>query len=999
MRTNKTFSIPEQCLKLFPQPERVQHLFKELIENQLSGFEFLELWPTIKLYFQESCEPEQLLIHFSRISNRVFNPATFYKQLIQFDHFRIILFKILETSEYLTDILSRHPEYFYWLSTTGINLEYNSTDDYYDELSSIASRTGDQNKFAELLKSFKRREILRIGVRDFLDHGDFNRTVTELSILADAILQVSLNYFLALFESKFGRPDSGFFIIALGKLGGNELNYSSDVDLIFVYDKESEVKSESGLKTGHNEYFNTLAENLTNFLVKIDQGENIYRVDTRLRPDGDAGALARSRSSMIRYYETRGKFWERQMLIKARPVAGDLKTGQNFLADLTPFIFPKTFFHSPKDEISRIKAEIEQKISEKGEQDINIKLKTGGIRDIEFIIQAIQQINGGNRPEIRDGTTLSALERSAEYGLITNTEFKSLKQSYIFLRTVEHFLQLASGKQTHLLPEKPVRQTRLANHFGFANWQNFIAELNKIQKQVRDIYDKFFALSEGDSETQLYTDFISGTVSEKIIEQLKKFGFQNPGQIFINIQSIFAGISPPALQQHRQLYNNFIRELLLKSSELPEPDQVITRIIQLIHSFGSQENFLKLLSQQQVFLDFILDLCSKAPVFVRMLNLDKKYYSLLFNPADLSRLIHKKRSPKNFITDLQGESPGDYLTQITKIKNQAWLTIGLLFIKGKLSSTKTWGALTDLADWILTILFILICKNEGLELKNTGIFALGKMGGRELNFGSDLDILCLYAAESEAQNSIRERLTQILQQVGQMSAKISPLGYLYYLDFRLRPEGESSPLVLSDNEYFTYFKKRAQLWEKQAMLKIRFVAGDKHFGQSFQQKIKQQMYDHSVFDRNTIDEIVSMKSKMETKKSRFSNKTNIKTSKGGIVDIEFLSQTGGLFYPDRLNYQTPLATISGLEILHKKAILSDIEFKFVKSFYFYLRDIESYLTLALEKSKPEIPTEKTGQNLLAYCFTRENTELWLEQLHQDMKKMHGLFIEAVNRVG
>ncbi len=555
------------------------------------------------------------------------------------------------------------------------------------------------------------------------------------------------------------------------------------MDLIFVYDKEGEIESESGSKTGHNEYFNTLAENLTNFLVKIDQGENIYRVDTRLRPDGDAGAMARSRSSMMRYYETRGKLWERQMLIKARPVAGDLKTGQSLLSDLIPFIYPKTFFHSPKEEISRIKADIERKISEKGEQDINIKLKTGGIRDIEFIIQAIQQINGGIRSEIRDGTTLSALERSAEFDLISNTEFKTLKKSYIFLRNIEHFLQLTSGKQTHLLPEKPARQARIAKHFGFSNWQNFNAELNSTQKQVRDIYDKFFVLSEGDSESHLYTDFIFGTISEKNVVLLKKFGFQNPGQVFRNIQSIFADISPPALQQHRQLYNNFIKILLLKSSELPEPDQVITRIVQLIQSFGSQDNFLKILSQQQVFLDFILDLCCKAPVFVRMLLFEKKYYSLLFNPADLSRLIHKKRSPKNFVTDLQAESPGDYLTPITKIKNQAWLTLGLLFIQGKLNSAQTWEALSDLADWILTTLFLLICKNEGFELKNAGIFALGKMGGRELNFGSDLDIVCVYAAENEAKNSIREKLTQLLQQLRQMAAKISPLGYLYHLDF------------------------------------------------------------------------------------------------------------------------------------------------------------------------------------------------------------------------
>ena len=289
-------------------------------------------------------------------------------------------------------------------------------------------------------------------------------------------------------------------------------------------------------------------------------------------------------------------------------------------------------------------------------------------------------------------------------------------------------------------------------------------------------------------------------------------------------------------------------------------------------------------------------------------------------------------------------------------------------------------------------------KEAGIELKNVAVFALGKMGGQELNFGSDLDILCVYSSKNSSQNDFRKNLTQILQQLAQMAVKISPLGYLYHIDFRLRPEGESSPLVISDKDYFVYLEKRAQLWEKQALLKIRFVAGDENFGRSFQQNVIRKMFDNSAFNRKTIEDIIDMKSKMETEKSRFSNKINIKTAKGGIVDIEFLSQTGGLFWPDGFNYISPLDTISGLEILHAKKILSANELKFVRSFYLFLRDIESYLTLALEKSKPEIPTEKNEQKLLAYCFTQENTEVWLQKLGQDMKRMQNLFLDAMNRV-
>lgn len=990
-----TFSFSETEINLFSDPDRSEHLLDQLLHNQLSGLEFLHLWPVIQPFFSRSSDADELLLRFVRISQRMFSAASFFNQLRQHEPFRSILFAITENSSYLTDILTRHPEYFYWLCTTGINLNRTNSEEYKEELQSLTKRSTDQNRFAEMLKAFKRREILRIGVRDILDHATFQETVHELSILTDALLQVSLAYFEAEFAEKIAVPKTQFAILALGKLGGNELNYSSDIDLIFLYDKESELITVSGMKSNHHEYFNRLAENLTRFWGEIREGEALFRVDARLRPDGDAGPLARSGAGMQHYYETRGELWERQMLIKARPVAGSIQLAQTFLSMLTPFIYPKTFFYSPLEEIRKIKAVIERKIRLRSEQSSNVKLMEGGIRDIEFITQAQQLLHGGRNKALRDGNTLSALQKLSDNRIISRQEFNQLREAYIFLRKIEHFRQLASGKQTHLLPTQPAQQQQLAKFLHLPNWHETEKAIDEKRRIVRQLFNKFFAAPRHETDETQFPDFRSQPPSQSVLARLQQSGFQNPVQAYRSLHKLVAETWQQQLFHPAEQFNPLFSKVIEQLAKTPLPDQSLSRFTQLVQSYGATNHFLCLLSEQPVFLHFLLDLSVKAPVLVRMLQLEKKYFSLLFGNSAQDSFIFNQIPPEQFMQDKASASMEEFLLQVTKIKNQNWLNIGLLFLKGKISPEDTWSALTRLADWVLQTLTLAICRQQKLKVKNFAILGLGKLGGVELNFGSDLDILCLYSARNLPEPI---DLIRFLRQLTRLAAQISPLGHLYKLDLRLRPEGENAPLTISDDSFITYLANRAQLWEKQALLKIRFTAGDQSFGHEIQNRLIENIFTAGPFSTATVDEIVKMRFKIQAEKNKLSDKLNIKTDKGGILDVEFLAQMAGLFWPERFQFRPPLSTLSGLQILQTEKIVSEADGKFMARHFRQLRNIETYLTITLEKSKPEIPDDAQSRHLLAFCFDHDNGETWFKELQNDLENMRNIFLKTAERI-
>ncbi len=440
-----------------------------------------------------TAHPRRALNSFHRFLMTGFSSAW----LRDFDSHRLlqqILLELSSQSQFLADILVRNPELFRWLTSSNVLKITKTRDNYVAEASAAIRLFQRSEKKLDSLKRFQRRELLRIGARQILEEADVATTSSELSALADAITESVLGMaYDQMGETIQGTVKAELAVIGLGKLGGGELNFSSDIDLVFVYDQDGPLEgSQPRLSTLH-EYYCRVAEYVVRRLSEHTAEGHLYRVDMRLRPDGGSGPLAMSRAAYFAYYEARGELWERQMLMKARVTAGDRRVGEGWMEEIQPFIFPKTLLSSPLEEIAKIKARIESNLDE----GTNIKLGSGGIRDIEFTVQALQLLNGGNNVSLRQRSTLDALRQLADSGHLRESEGRDLASAYRFLRTVEDRLQLLHGLQKHSIPESLEERKILARQLGFGSVAAFSKKLESHQVRIRKAFRSVFGKKTG----------------------------------------------------------------------------------------------------------------------------------------------------------------------------------------------------------------------------------------------------------------------------------------------------------------------------------------------------------------------------------------------------------------------------------------------------------------------------------------------------------------------
>ena len=450
---------------LFIDPSRAQRNLQTIHEMFLgSGCNYTldEFSRVLHDRLTISPDPGMALTNFLRFSEVTVSKASLFNDLLKYPVAMEVLLKLFGYSRYLGDILVRDPELFRWLTASSVLMERQTKSGFALEIQRIEKMFKTPERRSDAFRRLYRREILRIGARDVLGSADLATVTGELSDLADSLIDASCRLVEMTLHERYGCiPATAYAVIGLGKLGGGELNYSSDIDIIFVYGEEGEL-AVSPVVTYH-EYFNKFVEKLVQSLSQSSAEGHIYRVDTRLRPESGMGSLARSVQSYLHYYEARGELWERQMLIKGRPVAGDIAWGESFLRMLTPFIYPRSFLTQPTESIARIKSRIEKSVD--GED--NIKLQAGGIRDIEFTVQALQLLNGGRNENVRSCNTLQSIGLLTDHHLLSVEEGSVLREAYIFFRTLEHRLQAVLNTQTHSIPADLHEQTALAKRMGF----------------------------------------------------------------------------------------------------------------------------------------------------------------------------------------------------------------------------------------------------------------------------------------------------------------------------------------------------------------------------------------------------------------------------------------------------------------------------------------------------------------------------------------------------
>jgi glutamate-ammonia-ligase adenylyltransferase len=837
-----------------------------------------------------------------------------------------------------------------------------------------ASRCADAVSLARRLRHHKQAEMLRIALRD-LSGASVPEVTRDLSRLAAGAFEAAVDFHYRRLCAIHGPPaersvegPSGFCVLGMGKLGGEELNFSSDADVIYVYDKDGRTAGKSPLD--HFAFYARLAEGVTASVGSpgaAPEGGFVFRVDLDLRPEGRSGPIVNAIQGLELYYESQGAAWERFALLKARPIAGDLAAGEEALRHLVPFVFRKYFDLKAIDEMRLLKARAEKEAART--PGVDLKLGRGGIREIEFFVQALQLLHGGRDANLRVRGTLKALERLLYAGLISSRDRDELGEAYVVLRRLEHRIQMVAERQTHSMPEDPRERERLARRAGYADSEAMERDLSRHRGHVEARFKDLLRVASGDAPDEdpraaAAADPDAGT--EQRAKALAELGFDQPEASAEELNRLARKRGTP-FHDAQPLGPALITEL----AAAPDPDQALRHLADLFGRLSNPRASSELLAQSPRTTRLLISLFGSSDYLSRQ---------LLRHPELIDQLVLRGaaalvRDRTDFRSDLANRlRPFDELdvegrlTELRRFRNEEVLRIGLHDVAGALNVEQVSRQLSDLADACVDACFALasgeIGKRHGHREAAMVVIALGKLGGRELGYHSDLDLLFLYSpASSPEHGANHEHFARVAQKL--ISHLTLPLreGFLYHIDTRLRPSGSAGPLVVSFEALAAYHAREARLWERQALLRARPVAGDEGlFERAFTQVLEPSLF-RPIDRAAAAKELLAMRERMEREIADESpGRYNSKLGRGGLVDVEFAVQflqlAHGASDPQIRSANTP----QGLALLLARGHLSPHDHAPLARGYSFLRRLESRLRIVRDRSVDRLP--EAGPELL-----------------------------------
>lgn len=782
--------------------------------------------------------------------------------------------------------------------------------------------------YMKIARKFKKRQLLRITLRDILKKADLTEIMHELSILADVIVSESLEPIKRALNETYGElKKNTFTVIALGKLGSEELNFSSDIDVIFLY--ESDEGNTSGITTPHgittnritsHEYYCKLGENLNKFLSLNTEDSFAYRVDLRLRPEGQRGSIALSLPAYENYYESWGRAWERAALLRTRTIAGDFLLGNEFLEMITPFVYRKYLDFNALEEIKQVKKRIDSAFKKD-----DIKRGYGGIREIEFFVHAFQLIYGGKEPLIRERMTQKALHRLLQKNLIGHDDYLILLNNYRFLRTLEHRLQMLSDLQTHALPSSENELNALGRKMGFKDKDPFLEDLEARRSKVRDIYDSFFK-EEKKAHAQgeiLFDEELSET---ELREQIKKIGLRDINRGIRNIQNIRDSVYLFQTIRGRRLLSEILPAFVDSAIKSSNPDMALNHLETFASLLSANESYLELFKENKGLIPILINLFSQSEYLSKSVIRRPDYLELIGQELGMKKTI---RALKNELKeDIKG---GQSISNaIRDMKHMEELRLSLLFLQKNISVTELIKGLTKTAEAVLAVTM----EELGSGL---AIIGFGKLGGRELTFNSDLDIIFVLSGQvTLGHTKIAERLLRIL-------TSYTREGIAYRIDTRLRPDGTKGTLVSTISSFLEYYSKSAGFWEYQALLKARPAGGDINTGNEFIKMAKDILIEHG--SRISASDIKAMRERIQKELAKENDGYNIKLGYGGIEELEFTVQYLQLVNCRKHPSLLVQGTLDAIRRLENTHTIEKHEADFMQEAYVFYRTLESYLRL------------------------------------------------------
>ena len=892
------------------------------------------------------------------------------------------LIRLFGSSSFLSEVLIRAGNSWPDLFLRQIESKQKTAAENLMDLNAAIRGVVSFDDFCAELRRYKQREYLRIGARDLEASVTMEETVRELSALADASLEAAYRYGRAEVEKEYGtlllpgKPEhNGFVVLGMGKLGGAELNFSSDIDVIFLFgDDDGESSGGRKGKTTPREFFSAIGQKIIQAMGDVTQDGFVFRIDLRLRPLGANGPLVQSVNSAMVYYESWGQCWERAALIKARPVAGDLDLGKQFLKEVEPFIYRRYLDYTTVDELRHMKARIENELLTGDGKERNIKLGYGGIREIEFFTQALQLVNGGYEASLRGPGTLLALEQLARHNFITAQDKDRLSEAYRFLRQVEHKIQMVQEAHTYSIPEGKEEEKALARRLGYTKTKTlherdlFWRDHRVHTADVRRIFDRLFydaqkQITDGASEVgSIWHDLDQQGV---MVKQLQQAGFSHPAKAYENLIAVRDGevFAPPSLKRlkvMRTLGPALITEIANSSA----PDQALLNLSKFAHRIGGRTGFLTLLAENPETMRLLITLFADSQ-FMTDLFLNRPELIDTLIRVDLTRvektrdeMLRELNATLSGTNDLEGK-----LNALRRYKTEEFIRIGLHDLGGAIELIPILRQLTDLAE---------ACVDGGLGVTLEEIrgkygtvpqarFAViggGKMGGRELDYNSDLDLVFIYDAPEDAESTgdsgarlpAHEYYVRLGQKLLTYVSAPTEEGILYKIDMQLRPSGKSGPIVSSLEAFRNYHKTSSQLWERQALIKARFVAGDPRLGKEVEKVVEGFAYGLAL-PEGGIGEIHHLRMRMEKElANEDESHFNLKKGRGGLVDIEFVTQMLQLAHGHRFLGLRHCGTLAALKGLREANILKASEFNLLHDGYLFLRHLDHRLRLERDQS-------------------------------------------------
>ncbi|QDP72255.1 bifunctional [glutamate--ammonia ligase]-adenylyl-L-tyrosine phosphorylase/[glutamate--ammonia-ligase] adenylyltransferase [Legionella israelensis] len=820
------------------------------------------------------------------------------------------------------------------------NLQHALGRSAYQSMLSHISFDTPQPQYAKVLRLFRHKHLLRVYLRELAGIAVTEETLLSWSDCADALILHCLDYCQHQLKTRFGTPrdsqgkTSHLLTLAMGKLGGRELNFSSDIDLIFAFSANGETDGKEQIS--NQQFYSRVIQLFVQCMQNISPEGFIFRVDLRLRPNGESGPLVSSLAAMETYYQEQGRDWERYAMVKARVIQQvDENACKTLYQIINPFVYRRYVDFSVIESLRSMKAMIEREVKLDPRLD-DIKRGQGGIREVEFIIQSVQLIRGGRMPQLRQQNAMNALSILRKERLLDRAE--ALKQAYLFLRRLENVLQILNDQQIHCLPEEPIKKIQVAYAMHYTNWEDFFQRLQQYQRIISHSFQSVLKkMDVYEDEKRLLTKQLAniwhGHIEQNMaVNWLASIGFKEPERCYQMIHAFRHSPRCRRLTQTARIrLDRFMTLLLTELSVYEETDKILLQVIQLLENIVTRSAYLALLTENPSVLKELLFWFAHSPFISSLLVSQPFLLEILLDQDKNWKPLSKKRLADLLKAQLAHSNEPELKEEILRqFKLTHWLLAARAEVYHREDAVRIGRFLSDVAEIIVGELFILACEQLSEKYpdishiqSNFAIIAYGKSGSREMNYASDLDLVFLHTAKSSEESLV----TRLTQKILHMLMTRSQAGILYSVDTRLRPSGSAGLLVSHLDTFIDYQKTHAWTWEHQALVKARVLLGSSHFRRSFNH-LKKYVLSLPRDEKQLKKDILDMRAKI----NHFQRGDEVKYAPGGLFDLEFLLQFLILRAAQPI-FSRLTHPLSQMEKLYRLGILPEEQFKILNKAY------------------------------------------------------------------